>query len=81
MEPGNLHRASRRGEPWTAEEYKLLASSLAAGLSIAEVAGLIGRSQSAVHTKALNFDLVPKRPRQQRLPRNNGRRSADFFLS
>jgi hypothetical protein len=72
---------ARRGEPWTAEEELLLASSLAEGQSLSEVAKQLGRSQSAVHCKALNLNVIEKRPRARGSPGTQRRRPVDFFLS
>ena len=71
---------NRHRQDWTCEEEHLLAERLRAGMTIAEVARELERSQGAVHTKARNLDLLIKRgPRA--VARNNGRRSASFFLS
>jgi hypothetical protein len=77
---GEMRVTLSRGEPWTVEEEMLVASSLAGGMTIAEVAKLVGRSQSAVHCKALNIG-VKQRTRSAKRPRAQRRPVADLFLS
>jgi DNA-binding NarL/FixJ family response regulator len=71
----------RRGEPWTSEEEQRLAHLLAAGKTVRNIAELLGRTQSAVHSRACIKGVVPKRARQEVRARVYRRRSADFFLS
>ena len=71
---------ARHGNDWSEEEKRLLVESLAAGMTIREVAAKLQRSQTAVHSKAVVMGLGSKRTRRAS-PRDQSRRSASFFLS
>jgi len=75
-----LSAFARHGHDWTTEEEALLTSQIQSGMSIPEVSKLLQRSQTAVHSKALQLGVVKKRKRRSG-PRAANHRSANFFLS
>jgi hypothetical protein len=71
---------ARHGDNWTSEEEQLLAEQLGQGLTIAESSKLLGRSRTAVESKARNLGVLATRARRSGR-RTGQRRSASFFLS
>jgi hypothetical protein len=67
-------------KPWTVEEELLVANSLSEGKTLAEVAHLVGRSQSAVHCRALSIGVRTK-TRTGRPPGPARKTVTEFFLS
>ena len=77
------HCLGRKGQNWTAPEQTKLAKLISEGKTYAEIATLLGRSESAVSIKASRLKLATRARSRSQVVKNGSRkpRSAAWFLS
>jgi hypothetical protein len=56
LQPASLESTPHRNEPWLRSDLLFLKDSLAHGMSCAEVAGFLGRTEEEVRQKAEESD-------------------------